>query len=251
MDLFINVFIFIFGTVLGSFYNVVGYRVPKKIPFALERSYCPNCNNQLKFYELIPLFSYMVQRGACRSCRMKISPLYPIVELMTGGLFLFAYIKIGFTIEWLVALSLISLFVIIFVSDLRYMLIPDKVLLFFLPIFILLRILSPLTPWYSSITGSIVGFLLLALIIIISKGGMGAGDMKLFGVIGIVLGLSNTLLTFFLAALFGAVIGGIFMLFNKVEKKQPIPFGPFIMLGGLISYFYGQKLIDMYLSLLP
>ena len=144
----------------------------------------------------------------------------------------------------------ISLLIIIFVSDYNYMLIPNKILLFFLPIFIIARILIPLDPWYDAVVGAVVGYVLLAIIILVSNGGMGAGDMKLFGVMGFVLGWKNVLLTFFLAALFGAVIGGILMLAKKVKRGEPIPFGPFIVLGAIISYFYGDKLIDIYLSLL-
>src|SRR5699024_3857592 len=126
---------------------------------------------------------------------------------------------------------------ILFVSDMTYMVIPNKILLFFLPFFILMRIISPITPWYDAIIGAIVGFLLIAFIILVSHGGMGAGDMKLFGVLGVVLGLKLTLLSFFMAAFLGALIGGIFMLVKKIKRKEPIPFGPYIVCGTLLSYF--------------
>jgi leader peptidase (prepilin peptidase)/N-methyltransferase len=176
--------------------------------------------------------------------------IYPIVEAFTGFLFAFSFMKIGFEVELVTALFFVSMLMIIFVSDITYMLIPNKILLFFLPFFILMRFLSPLTPWYDAIIGAIVGFGLIALIIIVSQGGMGAGDMKLFGVIGIVLGWKNVLLAFFIAAFLGAIIGGILMLVNKVKKKQPIPFGPYIVIGALISYFYGEQILTFYLSLL-
>jgi len=250
MDYFYIIIFFVFGTVFGSFFNVVGIRVPEKIPFHNDRSYCPNCDNQLRFYELIPVLSYMFQRGKCRSCKVNISFIYPFVELSTGVLFAYAYIHVGLQLELIVAILLISLFMIVFVSDMFYMLIPNKVLLFFLPLFIVLRIFIPLDPWYDMIIGAGVGYVLLAIIIIISKGGMGAGDMKLFGVIGIVLGWKNILLTFFLAALFGAIVGGSLMILKRVKKGEPIPFGPFIVLGAIISYFYGENIIKMYLSLI-
>jgi len=139
---------------------------------------------------------------------------------------------------------------ILFVSDITYMIIPDKILLFFLPLFILMRIVSPLDPWYDAIIGALVGFFMIAIIIVLSRGGMGAGDMKLFGVLGIVLGWKNVFITFFIAAALGAVIGGLFMLFNKTSKKQPIPFGPYIGMGALISYFYGEQILTFYLSFL-
>lgn len=250
MEIFYLVSFFIFGTILGSFYNVIGLRVPKKIPFHNDRSYCPNCNKQLKYYELIPIISYVIQGGKCRNCKTKISFIYPFVEFMTGLLFVFSYIKLGFQLELIVAIIFMSLLMIIFVSDISYMLIPNKVLVFFLPIIIVARIFIPLEPWYDAIIGALVGYVLLAIIIIASKGGMGAGDMKLFGVMGIVLGWKSILLTFFLAALFGAVIGGMLMLFKKVKRGEPIPFGPFIVLAAIITYFYGELLIDIYLSLL-
>lgn len=250
MEIFYLVSFFIFGTILGSFYNVVGLRVPKKIPFHNDRSYCPNCKKQLKYYELIPIISYVIQGGKCRNCKTKISFIYPFVEFMTGLLFVFSYIKLGFQLELIVAIIFMSLLMIIFVSDISYMLIPNKVLVFFLPIIIVARIFIPLEPWYDAIIGALVGYVLLAIIIIASKGGMGAGDMKLFGVMGIVLGWKSILLTFFLAALFGAVIGGMLMLFKKVKRGEPIPFGPFIVLAAIITYFYGELLIDIYLSLL-
>lgn len=248
MELFYSIIFFLFGIVFGSFFNVVGIRVPKKISFHNDRSYCPNCERQLRAYELIPILSYVIQAGKCRTCKTNISIVYPFVELSTGILFAYAYFYFGLQLELIVALIFISLLMIIFVSDLYYMLIPNKILLFFLPFIVLARIFIPLDPWYDALIGAVVGYLLLALIIIVSKGGMGAGDMKLFGVIGFVLGWKNVLLTFFLAAFFGALIGGLLMLFKRVKKGQPIPFGPFIVLAALIAYFYGAKIIEFYLS---
>lgn len=181
---------------------------------------------------------------------MKISPLYPVMELTTGILFMFSFKTFGFQIELIVALFLISMLIIFVVTDITYMLIPNKILLFFLPIFIVLRLLVPLDPWYDSIIGAVAGYVLIAIIIIVSRGGMGAGDMKLFGVLGIVLGLSNVLLTFFLAAILGTLIGGAYMLFTKVDRKQPIPFGPHIAVASIVTYFYGKNIIQFYLTLL-
>ena len=250
MDMFWVIMLFLFGIIFGSFFNVVGLRLPKKIPFHHDRSFCPVCKQQLKWYELIPIFSFIIQGGKCRNCSAEISPIYPIIEMLTGLLFAFSYTQIGFQLELITALLFISMLMIIFVSDIAYMLIPNKILLFFLPFLIVLRILAPLTPWYDAIIGAIVGFGLIALIIIVSQGGMGAGDMKLFGVIGIVLGWKKVLLAFFIAAFLGAIIGGILMVVNKVKKKQPIPFGPYIVVGALVSYFYGEQILTFYLSLL-
>lgn len=250
MDLYYTILLFVFGTVFGSFFNVVGLRVPKGIKFANDRSYCPNCEKQLTWSELIPVLSYVFQGGKCRGCKQEISLIYPVVELSTGFLFAFSYYQIGLELELITAILLMSMLMIIFVTDMSYMLIPNKILLVFLPFLITMRIVVPLEPWYNAIIGGVVGYGLVALIILLSKGGMGAGDMKLLGVLGIVVGMGNVLLTFFLAALFGAIVGGILMVFQKVKRRQAIPFGPYIILATIITYFYGDYVIDWYLSLI-
>lgn len=224
--------------------------MPKNIPFSKDRSYCPNCNKQLYWYELIPVVSYIIQLGKCRGCKQNISVLYPLMEFFTGVLFAFSYIKIGLEVELILALLLISMLIIIFVTDITYMLIPNKVLLFFLPFIILMRVIVPLDPWYNAILGVVTGYVLIAIIILVSRGGMGAGDMKLFGVLGIIFGFAKVLLLFFLAALLGAVIGSAIMLVNRTNRKIPIPFGPYIVIAAIITYFYGDYFISWYLSLI-
>src|SRR5699024_1603283 len=199
--------------------------------FESERSYCPSCSHQLRACELIPVLSYVIQRGKCRHCRARISPMYPFIESVTGLLFASAFLYFGLHLELITALLLISMLMIVWVTDLSYMIIPDKVLLFFLPFFLIMRVLSPLEPWYDALIGAVVGFVVLAGIILVSKGGMGGGDMKLFAVLGIVLGWKATLLTLFLASLLGAVIGGIILLIQQADRKQPIPFGPYIIVA--------------------
>jgi leader peptidase (prepilin peptidase) / N-methyltransferase len=244
----VNFYIFLLGTLLGSFFNVVGLRVPLKQSIVKPRSHCPSCGHTLGPLELIPVVSYIIQGGKCRRCKASISPLYPIVELMTGVLFVFAAFAIGWTSELFIAWTLISLFVIVFVSDVKYMIIPDKVLLVFAVIFLLERIFLPLTPWWDSIAGAVVGFGLLLFIAVISNGGMGGGDIKLFAVIGFALGTKLVLLSFFFATLFGAVFGLLGRITGKLEKRKPIPFGPFIGLGTLCAYFYGDTIVAWYFN---
>src|SRR5690606_11082356 len=156
----------------------------------------------------------------------RISALYPIVEMMTGRLFAYRYVVYVFHDELVAAIVLISLLMICFVTDFTYMVVPNKIVLFFLEIVILTRFICLLIPWYDAVIGGIVGFLLIAIIILVSNGGMAAGDMNLFGIIGTILGWQNTLLTFFLAALFGAAVGLVLIMFKIITRKQPIPFGP-------------------------
>ncbi|WP_212933128.1 prepilin peptidase [Robertmurraya siralis] len=242
--------IFIYGLILGSFFNVVGLRVPVKKSIIAPRSACPNCSHQLRAFELIPVLSYIIQGGKCRQCQTRISPLYPIVELMTGLLFVSAPLLLGWTLELIVAWTLISLFMIIFVSDITYMLIPDKVVLVFAGIFLLERLILPLSPWWDSLLGGVIAFFLLFLIAIVSRGGMGGGDIKLFALVGFVVGTKVFLLSFFLATLFGAFVGGIGILFKLTERKKPIPFGPFIAVGTLTAYYFYESILSYYLSFL-
>ena len=244
------IYLLIIGLILGSFYNVVGLRVPAKKSIVAPRSACPNCQHQLTALELIPVLSYVIQRGKCRQCKVGISPIYPIFELMTGILFATAPLVLGWTGELFVAWTLISLFMIIFVTDLTYMLIPDKILVVFAGIFLIERIFLPLSPWWDSLLGAFIGFIILFFIAVISKGGMGGGDIKLFALIGFVVGVKTLLLSFFLSTLFGALFGVIGLSLKLIKRRQPIPFGPFIVLGSLVAYYFGDYIISSYLSIL-
>lgn len=248
MEIYFIGLLFLLGITFGSFFNVIGLRLPRNIGFVNNRSRCNHCERTLTWRELIPIASFVIQRAKCLKCKTKISLLYPVIELMTGCLFIISYLQFGFTVEFLIALLLVSMLMILFVSDIKYMLIPNKILLFFLPFFIVLRMIETLDPWYDMVIGAVVGFGLLAIIIMASNGGMGAGDMKLFGVLGIVLGWKLTLLTFFLAVLLGVIIGGIFLGMKRIKKKQAIPFGPYIVSATIIAYFYGNAIIQQYLA---
>lgn len=249
MEIMYTVFAGIFGLVFGSFYNVVGLRVPKKESIVSPPSHCVSCNRTLTARDLVPVLSYVFLRGKCRTCGAKVSPIYMATELVTATLFAFAMWHFGLSWELAVALLFISLLVIINVSDLAYMLIPNKILLFFLPLLVVGRIFSPLDPWWDSIVGATVGFGLLLLIAVVSKGGMGGGDIKLFFLIGLVLGTLHTLLTLFLAAVIGMVVGLVVLKARGQGRKTPVPFGPSIALAAIIVYFYGEQIMEWYWQL--
>ncbi|MCF6138104.1 prepilin peptidase [Pseudalkalibacillus berkeleyi] len=237
---------FIFGLVFGSFYNVVGLRVPEKKSIVRPGSHCTSCQRPLSSIDLIPVLSYKLFKGKCRTCDSKISPIYPMIEVSTGLLFTFSYLQFGWSPELIGSLIIVSLLIIIFISDIFYMLIPDKILLFFAPLVILYRFWIPTEPWWDAWLGSIIGFSLLFLIAVISKGGMGGGDIKLFAVLGLFFGWKGILLILFLASLIGSVIGIILMILKKVERKQHVPFGPFIVLAAFITLFWGDIILDWY-----
>jgi leader peptidase (prepilin peptidase) / N-methyltransferase len=250
MGVLLHSYLFLIGLALGSFFNVVGLRVPIKRSIVAPRSSCPTCERELSPYELVPVFSYLFQRGKCRGCSTSISPIYACVEIVTALLFTTAPILVGWSKELMISYGLISLLVIIFVSDITYMLIPNRILLFFAAYFGLGRIVVPMDPWYSPLIGAVGGFLLLLLIAVISHGGMGGGDIKLFAVLGVVFGYQELILVFFFSTLFGTIIGITGLLIGKVKRKQHIPFGPSVALAALITYFYGEQLLQWYFDFL-
>ncbi|KIL44561.1 prepilin peptidase [Jeotgalibacillus soli] len=233
---------------MGSFYNVVGLRVPKKESIVHPGSHCASCQHELKWFELIPVVSYIILKGKCRKCGQGVSLIYPVIEMLTGLLFAFSFYLLGFSLEFLVALVFISLLIIIVVSDIAYMLIPDSILILFGSILLLLRIIEPLSPWWDSFAGAAAGFCLLLLIAVVSKGGMGGGDIKLYAVVGLVLGVKLTLLSFFIAALLGSIVGMTAISMKIRKRKEPIPFGPFIAAASVITYFFGAELINGYVN---
>ena len=241
---------FIYGTIFGSFFNVVGLRVPTKTLFKQQRSYCDTCERTLTWSELIPIWSYVFQKGRCKECKEKISLLYPIMETLTGVLFAFTYYQFGFTQPLVLGLLLISLIIPITVSDLVYQKIPNRTLLFFTPLFIIYRILYPITPWWSSLLGSLGAFVLVFLIILLSKGGMGMGDLKYYTLFGFIFGVQEFLLLFFLSTVYGVMIGVIKMKKEGTGGKTRLAFGPFIGLAALTVFYFGNSIIQWYLQLL-
>lgn len=240
------IYLFILGLILGSFYNVVGIRTADKQSIVSPRSHCPSCKHQLSALELIPVVSYLLQKGRCKQCQTKISVKYPLFEFITASLFTISPMMVGWSKELLIVLLLISLVIIVTISDLYKMLIPNQVLLFFALVTLAMRVWLPLAPWWDAYAGAVLGFLILFLIAIISKGGMGGGDIKYFSVLGLFLGMKGIVLTLVLAAFLGAVFGLVLLLLKKIARKQPLPFAPFIGAAALISYFYGHVIWQAY-----
>lgn len=220
-------------------------RWPKGESIIRPGSHCENCQTPLTVRDLVPVFSYLFLRGKCRTCGAKYGPFHVIIEALTGILFAYAYAQLGFSKELVVALSLISLLAIITVSDLLYTIIQDRVLLIFGALIAIMRIISPLQPWWDAILGAVFGFSLLLLLSILSKGGMGGGDIKLYFVLGLVLGLKLTFLSLFFAALIGLIVSIIL----RRGFGKTIPFGPSIAVATLIVYFHGDAIFNWYLHL--
>ncbi|SFA94578.1 leader peptidase (prepilin peptidase) / N-methyltransferase [Cohnella sp. OV330] len=250
MTILLYIYLFALGAVLGSFYNVVALRVPAGESIVSPPSRCPRCGTRLTGRDLVPIASWLLSRGRCRHCKAPVSPLYPLGEAATGLLFVWVYATFGWSPAALIGLLLVSLCVIVTVSDLTTMLIPNKVLLFFAPFLAAACLLLPnKIPWWSHLLGAVAGGGILLLIVIVSKGGMGLGDVKLFAVLGFVVGLPNAVVALVAACLAGTLVGVALIAFGVVKRKQPVPFGPFLALGACFAYGYGADAIDYYLSL--
>lgn len=249
-----TILISLYGLLIGSFLNVCIYRIPREESIVFPSSHCPTCGTSLKWHDLVPVFSYLVLRGNCRYCGEKISPQYPIVELLNSLIYTLTYWKFGLSFSFLYYAVIFSILIVIAFIDLNEMIIPDILIILILTVTVLYRLLlfllySKSFDLLNSIGGLVLSSFLFILIILISKGGMGGGDVTLIGSLGFILGIKKILLTIFSAFIFGAIISIILLVTKIREKKDPIPFGPFIILGFFITVFWGDELINWYLSL--
>lgn len=249
IDILWTSYIFVIGLLFGSFFNVVGIRIPNHRSLS-GRSHCPNCDHTLGVVELIPIIGYLILRGRCRHCQSNISIQYPLFELLTGVLFAISYIALRETLlEFFLVIAFVSLLIIVTISDLHERIVPDVILLIGLPILLTLRILSPVMPWYEGLIGGVLAFLFMYLIAIygkkrFGKEALGGGDIKLYGLIGLVLGYN----TVFLSVLFAALAGLLYYAIVR-PKDSYLPFVPFIAFGSLLTYFIGPGLVELYLTL--
>lgn len=255
MNLILIICFFIIGTIFGSFYNVVGYRIPKGESILYPSSHCTNCNHKLKAFELIPILSFLFLGGKCHKCKSKISFFYPIFELLTGVCFVLSYIVFGISLECLYSILFISMLLIIVISDYQTMIIPDSILIFFS---LLLIFIKYFMGGFDAIgisllhaLGSFVFMLVLKILgdFLFKKESMGGGDIKLLAVFGFVLGFPLSIISVFLAAFIALPVSLILL---KVKKTHEIPFGPFLSVSAIIiflSQINFEKIID-FLSVL-
>jgi len=243
--------IFIFGLAIGSFLNVVICRLETNEPILIGRSHCPKCRTILKWYDLIPVFSFIFYKGKCCYCGKKISWQYPVVEIATGLLFLLIF-NFQFSIFNLIYYLIITCFlIIIFVYDLKHYLILDKIVFPGIIIAIIFNFLLLSESWQFSILSAFGASLFFLLLVLVSKGKwMGLGDVKFAFLMGLILSWPNILLGLFLSFFSGAIIGIILILFGKKGLKSQIPFGPFLVGATVFIMLYGQYLNTWYYNML-
>lgn len=254
--MFLDCLAFIFGAAIGSFLNVCIFRLPDKTSIIKPGSRCPHCLNPIRFYDNIPIISYVVLGGKCRNCKAKISWQYPLVELITAVLSLMLFVKFGPNWTYLAFFTFTAVLIIITFIDLKHQIIPDIITLPGIPIFFLAAIFFTGLPWLDAALGLLIGggilFLIAFIYEMISKReGMGGGDIKLLAMIGGFLGWKSLLFILMFASFFGTLVGIIAMLIAKQDMKYAVPFGPFLSAAVIAYIFWGQAFMNfLYFDLL-
>ena len=236
------------GIVVGSFLNVCIFRIPKKEDIAVERSHCMHCGHVLQWYELIPVFSFLIQGGKCRSCKKKISWQYPIVESLNAVLWILVVLVHGLRWESILFCLCASVLIVITVIDERTMEIPFGCNVF-IAVLGLVRLALDCTHWYEYVIGFFTVSLLFQIIIWVTKGkGMGGGDVKLMAAAGLLLGWKAILLAMLIGCVLGSVIHICKMIFNK-KKEHVLAFGPYLAAGIYITILIGEPIVRWYFGM--
>lgn len=242
--LLLYIILFLYGIVIGSFLNVCIYRIPKQENIAKVRSHCMQCDHQLKWYELIPLFSYLLQGGKCRVCKTKISVQYPLIEGANGILYVFIFMINGINVDSLLYCLLTSTLLVLSVIDFRTYEIPIGINYFILVLGVLRTVLHH-THWAEHVIGFFAVSVVLYIIIIATKGrGIGGGDMKMMAVCGLFLGWKEIILAFLLGCIIGSVVHVIRMRVTKCDHVLAL--GPYLSIGVFISMLWGAQWISWY-----
>lgn len=251
-----TIIIFTYGMLIGSFLNVCIYRIPRQESIVFPSSYCLSCKTNLKWYDNIPVLSYIKIKGRCRYCKKKISLQYPMIELLNAIIYLLLFHRFNLSIDFIFYALISSTLILITIIDLKEMMIPDSLVITIAILSILHKSLNYIihktpTNLLDSIEGALLAGIIFLLIVIISKGGMGGGDVTLIIALGFILGVKHILLAIFLSFILGGVISAFLLITKLKTKKDPVPFGPFIVLGFIITSFWGECLIEWYLSNFP
>lgn len=272
----IGIYTFIFGLCIGSFLNVCIYRLPESKSIIHPGSRCPKCNSGIRFYDNIPVLSYLWLKGRCRHCNAPISFRYPLIELLSGFFTFCVYLKYGLSIEGIVYFVFISSLLVITFIDIDHWIIPDIITLPGIAVFFTASLFLPsmlfddrLVNFFLSVIGlkpaplaykimqPVLGllagggslyFVAWAYALIKKTEGMGGGDIKLLAMIGVLLGWKGVIVTIFIGSAMGTLTGIIVMIYKRsMNMKLPIPFGPFLSIGAIVYIFFGPGLITWYI----
>jgi len=244
----------IFGALIGSFLNVCIIRLPRAESIITPGSHCPHCKKPIKFYDNIPLISYILLKGKCRHCNGPISIQYPLIEGITALGSLSLFMKFGPSLNFFIYFAFVAALIVITVIDLYHQIIPDVISLPGIGAGLLASLVLPQFTFFDSLIGALLGggslFLVATLYQwLFKREGMGGGDVKLLAMIGAFLGWKAVILTILLGSLVGSITGIIIMVLKGKDFKYAIPFGPFLSLGAVIALFYEAEIINWYLYL--
>ena len=238
------------GLAISSFLNVCIDRLPERASIVSPPSHCPACGRRLAPFDLIPLVSYLLLRGRCRNCGAPIPRRVLLVEAMTGLLFVLLWYRYGSSLQLLLATLYTCFFIVIFFIDLEHHLVLNRVIY---PAIIVALLAIPITPNHDVVKlvgGGAIGFGVLFLIAFIYPAGMGMGDVKLATFIGLVVGFPAVFAALLVSFVAGGLVGGGLLLTGLKGRKDPIPFAPFLVAGGMVAMLYGQQIIDWYVRCL-
>lgn len=246
--------VFVFGALVGSFLNVCIHRIPSGQSVVFPASRCPRCDQPIAPYDNIPLFSYILLRGRCRSCRARISPRYPFVEVLSGCAAVASVALDGLSPHFLIHYAFLSALIVITFIDLDHQIIPDPISLPGIVVGFLAALLLDQPTWQASLLGILLGGGVLWIVAegyywLTRREGMGGGDIKLLAMIGAFLGWQAVPLTLLISSLGGTLVGFSLLLLQGRDTRTPIPFGPFLAFGAVCSLFVGKELIAWYLGL--
>ena len=249
-DLGTLVVLSVFGLAVGSFLNVCIYRLPLRQSVAMPGSRCPSCGRSLRWFENVPVLGWLVLRGRCRTCRARVSPVYPVVEVVTPLVFVLQYWDVGLTPLLLVRLVFCSAMVVLFVVDLQHRLLPDAVTLPGIGVGLAAALVME-PGWQSAVLGVVVGGGGLLLIAELAyrlrhEEGLGMGDVKMLAMIGAFLGWQPMLVTLFLASLLGSVVGIGMLVLGLGDRKYALPLGSFLALAAIVTATAGEGIVQWY-----
>ncbi len=241
----LNVFAFIFGAAIGSFLNVCIFRLPGKESLIKPLSRCPHCQHPIRFYDNIPLVSFILLKGKCRDCQGNISWRYPLVELITASLCLLLFLKFGMSLQFLAVFIFTAVLIVIAFIDLDHKIILDIFTLPGIPVFLLAGIFIMKISWLEALIGVLVGGGVLFAIAflyekITKREGMGGGDIKLLAMIGGFFGWKSLIFILLFSSFAGALVGITMMIIKKQDLKYAVPFGPFLAAAAVAYIFFGS-----------
>ena len=248
------VFVFLCGAAIGSFLNVCIYRLPLEQSIVSPGSRCMSCGTEVRWFDNIPVISWLLLRGHCRQCGAGFSIRYPLVELLTACLFLLLFLRFGLTVSFFVYAALTASLLVVTFIDFDHQIIPDEISLPGIGLGFLASFFLPEPGWLSSLAGIIVGWGSLALVFygylwLTGREGMGGGDAKLLAMLGAFLGVKAVPFIIFTSSLVGSIVGLSIMAIQRKGRHLAIPFGPYLVFGALLYIFYGPWLINWYLRL--